>query len=98
MRLVPSCAPISRVVISIAPGIKCSRARKSLPPKAVYAAEALVIDATNVLCAAAADRKRWAHAAPPPLPTAFGQWLTLLAAASQARVLVAVFDDPEVRI
>jgi hypothetical protein len=91
----------------LAPAITAGRLAASKLPRSRWAGatraqsdhhDVLVIDATNVMCAAAADRKRWAHAGAPPLPALFGLWVRFLAAVSQAELVVAVFDEPNVSV
>jgi hypothetical protein len=64
------------------------------PPPPPPRVDVLVLDATNVLCAAAADAARWRHAAGPSTAAAFADYLRLLAAAAAPRLTVAVFDPP----
>lgn len=57
----------------------------------------LVLDATNILSRASADRQRWQHVPGQSLQGAFQAWLAFLQLLAADALLVAVFDEPKVR-
>jgi hypothetical protein len=75
--------------------VRAAAAAPPPPPPPPPRVDVLVLDATNILCAAAADAARWRHAAGPSTAAAFADYLRLLAAAAAPRLtIVAVFDPP----